>query len=87
MWLLESPLSEEAELDQHIEWIVDVMQAKAAELQSLRATGFEIDVFCMFSSQSGQGSAELSARLLGRLAVTGVDLIIDLYPPCADDVD
>jgi hypothetical protein len=87
MWLLESPLSEETELDQHIEWMVDLMEAKAAELQSVRATGFELDIFCMFSSQSGQGSAVLSAKLLGRLAVTGVELIIDLYPPCADEVE
>ena len=57
------------------------LDAKRGALDAIRSRIASIDMFCKFSSENGQGSAELDATLLRRLADQGIDLIIDLYPP------
>ena len=41
----------------------------------------EVALFCGFSSGNGQGGFTLNPELLARLAVFGVELSLDLYPP------
>jgi hypothetical protein len=81
LWIYEAPLPDSAELHEHIEWILTFLEGKAEALHRIRPRIVAIDIFCMFSSEHGQGAAELSAELIGRLAHQHIDLVIDLYPP------
>lgn len=85
LWIYESPLSSSCELHEHIDAILQLLESKGSALDAIRDRCTAIDVFCMFSSENGQGSAELSLDLLRRLAKQQVDLIIDLYPPGSPD--
>jgi hypothetical protein len=80
-WIYDSPLSTRAELAEHITYIVTLLEDRLPGLDRIRGRITTFDIFCMFSSTSGQGSAELDAALLIRLAALKIDLIIDLYPP------
>jgi hypothetical protein len=76
-----SPLPEGYELHEHIAWILDFLEGRRQPLDAIRARVAHMDIFCMFSSESGQGAAALNANLLQRLAGQHIDLLIDLYPP------
>jgi hypothetical protein len=80
-WIYKSPLDDSRPLSEHIDAVLRVLESPDADLQSLRSRVSSVDLFCMFSSESGQGSMELDAPLLQRLAKQQIDLIIDLYPP------
>jgi hypothetical protein len=41
----------------------------------------ELDIFCAYSSENGQGGFTLEHETLKELAAYPVDLSIDLYPP------
>lgn len=79
--IYESVLSDSHELHQHIRNVLDLLGSKLGALGPVRNQITRIDLFCMFSSESGQGSAELDSNLLSRIAGLGMDLIVDLYPP------
>ena len=81
IWIYESPLPDSAELHEHIESILTLLEARMLAMDKIRGRISGIDVFCKFSSENGQGSAELKADLLRRLADQRIDLLIDLYPP------
>lgn len=81
LWLYKSPLPESRPLSEHIEVILTILESPDADLKSHRCKVTSIDVFCKFTSESGQGSMELNALLLQRLAKQQIDLIVDLYPP------
>jgi Domain of unknown function (DUF4279) len=45
----------------------------------------EAELFCGFSSGSGQGGDTISADTLGQVAALGLALSLDLYPPDIDE--
>ena len=81
--LFESGAPPDAPLDEHIARVLQISRRQTDGIDALRAT-CDIDVFCMYASESGQGSCELSPTLLRELANLGVPLVIDLYPPTLD---
>ncbi|MGH7977702.1 MAG: DUF4279 domain-containing protein [Limisphaerales bacterium] len=86
LWLYRSPLDGTKPLSEHIESILKLLEKSDANksdanLKSLHDKGVSMDIFCVFSSESGQGSTEINALLLQRLAKQQISLIIDLYPP------
>ena len=81
--LFESGALPDAPLDEHIGRMLQVASRQPDAIATLRAT-CDIDVFCMYASESGQGSCELSPILLRELANLGVPLVIDLYPPTSE---
>lgn len=86
MWLLQSPLGTEEEVPRHLEWLLGELERCATVLKEL-STKFEIDFFCGFSSENGQGGFTLNAELLRRLANLGIPVTLDLYPPQVGEVD
>lgn len=80
-WIYDAPIDAAVELGRHIADIVNFLELRRADLDAIRDRITTMDMFCMFSSENGQGSAELDAGLLQRLAALRLDLIIDLYPP------
>jgi hypothetical protein len=87
LWIYESPLSDSCELSEHIDAILTLLELRQEALNAIRTRITEMDIFSMFSSENGQGSMELGAALLQRLANQHLDLIVDLYPPPGIEAD
>ena len=80
MWSLESPLSDSLALTDHLRFLLDLLEPKKGVLKQL-SMDCDIDVFCGFSSGSGQGGFILDSATLSRLGALGLPLVLDLYPP------
>lgn len=80
VWLLDSPLADSKDLTSHLEWLLDFIEPRLHVIRSLQ-TACHVDLFCLFASETGQGSVTLNSSLIGRLAKSGLDLLIDLFPP------
>lgn len=80
VWVLESALPDNADLADHISSLVSVLESRKHQLNEIARRTTGIDLFCMFSSENGQGSTQFTPVLLGRVAALNVDLTIDLYP-------
>jgi hypothetical protein len=87
LWIYESPLDERKELSEHIDFVLKILESREEAWLAIRRRISSADIFCMFSSDCGQGSVTLRANLVQRLARQKIDLIIDLYPPEANDVE
>jgi hypothetical protein len=80
LWLLESPLPQDCDLPEHLDWLLDALEPKLYVLSSL-SRKYRVDLFCGFSSSSGQGGFTLDNARLSRIARLGVPMVLDLYPP------
>ena len=80
LWLLNSPLSDQNGMAEHIRYFLDLLEPRVYVLEALTAT-CEIDLFCGFSSGNGQGGFVLDPHTLSRLAALKVPIVFDLYPP------
>ena len=70
--------------EHQLESALDVLESHASYVQQLLSTaGAGGDFFLGYSSDSGQGGADFSPRLLARIARLGLSLCLDLYPPGA----
>ena len=74
-------MADSVELNEHLICLLELLESKHEAIDAIRSRIDLVDIFCMFSSESGQGCAELDANLLKRLANQRIDLLIDLYPP------
>ena len=80
LWILNSNLNDSLPLEKHIEELTNFLEQKSENLKKLIGK-CEFEVFCGFSSTSGQGGVLLSANLLKRITVFPIDIVLDLYPP------
>ena len=80
VWILQSPLDKRIPLEDHLNWLLDALEAKR-DIVCRISKQYETDFFCGFSSENGQGGCTFSAVLLERLSNLGVPLVLDLYPP------
>jgi hypothetical protein len=85
LWLLESPLDDDRDPAEHLKWLLDILVPKVSLIKTL-SENYHVDLFCGFSSGSGQGGVTLDAIMLQRIAHLGLPLILDLYPPESPDV-
>jgi uroporphyrin-III C-methyltransferase len=83
LWCLQSPLGDERDMVEHLQWLLDVIEPKAEALKDLSKYCKKIIFFCGFSSSHGQGGFTLDPQLLVRLANLGIPFSLDLYPPDA----
>jgi hypothetical protein len=65
---------------EHLNWLLDVLEPKSSLIKTL-SKDYQVDLFCGFSSASGQGGFKLDATMLRRLGDLGIPLVLDLYPP------
>lgn len=80
LWCLESQLSDDRDPVDHLHWLLNLLEPKAALLQDLSGK-FHLDFFCGFSSANGQGGFTLDPATLQRIARLGIPFTLDLYPP------
>lgn len=85
LWLLESPLGDDCAAEQHLKWLVETVEPKLSALRELSKT-HRVDLFCAFSSESGQGGFTLDASILQRISRLEIPLTLDLYPPGSVDL-
>jgi hypothetical protein len=81
-WLLECPLSKRLPLEEHLKWLLNLLEAKHELIISI-SDKWRVEFFCGFSSENGQGGVTFDPGLLRRLAHLGIPLVLDLYPPGA----
>jgi hypothetical protein len=79
VWVLKCPLSDQLPLQEHLEWLLNVLEPKLDAISGLKQK-HKIDLFCGFSSENGQGGFTLSPSILTRLSNLGISLVLDLYP-------
>lgn len=81
IWIYDSGLPDSSDLHEHFDGLLKILEPKRQSIEAIRNRITRMDIFAMFSSEHGQGSAELSAAVLKRLASQEIDLVVDLYPP------
>ena len=79
-WQLQSPLDSQCPMEEHLLWLLGVLEPKA-EVLGLLKRRFEFEFFCGFSSGNGQGGFALENSVLTRIADLGITIELDLYPP------
>jgi len=80
IWLLESGLKESESLELHIQQLISFIKEKQGAFKKLKLD-CEIEIMCSFSSGNGQGGFTLNHELLQELTESGIDLVVNLYPP------
>jgi hypothetical protein len=63
----------------HIDWLLDTIEGKAAELRSLQMEGAWIVVSCYWLSLSGHGGPSISPGQMRRLGALNIELWFDVY--------
>jgi|SRR5579864_395766 len=79
LWLLQSPLGDSRDPVEHLDWLMRVLESKRSAVKGLRGK-YAMDLFCGFSSETGQGGFTLDAVTVHRLGRLGLPLSFDLYP-------
>jgi hypothetical protein len=80
-WHLNAPLKRDQNLEEHIKWLLDILEPKRDSIKSLSPECTLVRFFCGFSSGHGQGGFALDSQTLERLSKLGVSFVLDLYPP------
>lgn len=78
MWLLKSDVAEEHPLEEHIEALLSFVETKEKAIKLLKLE-CDIEAFCCFSSDNGQGGFVLDNVLLEKMAQSTIDFVFDLY--------
>jgi hypothetical protein len=87
LWLMSSKAwVDSPRLATHIEWLLDELEPKAAEVRGLVATGVESDIFCYSLGRSWRSPA-IPRRLRERAAALGLPIDIDHYPDLPEEDD
>lgn len=80
LWIMESGLNDAESLERHLQYLVEFVSSKSSQLSSIRPR-CDMEVFCAFASETGQGGVTLPSNLLKAIAAIPMDLSLDLYPP------
>lgn len=83
LFRIESPLPRSASLQDHLAWLCDLVEPVSSQLTTI-SDRCKYDIFCGFSSGSGQGGFVLDPMLLSRIAGLKINLVVDLYPPTVE---
>ena len=78
LWLLSSNLPSDGELADHLHWLLDRLEPKAATLWQLVGQGYVADWFCLAASLATEHAVALDRPLLGRLLALPGDLLLDV---------
>lgn len=63
----------------HLDWLLEQLIPKRAELQKMQAEGFIMDVSCYWLSNYGQGGPTLSPSTMKSFGDLGLELWFDVY--------
>ena len=78
-WLLSSEgRVRSRDVRRHIDWVLQAIDGRGSELQSLRGEGFSMDVLCRWDT-IGQGGPQVSPQQMLQLANLNLTLGFDIY--------
>jgi hypothetical protein len=63
----------------HLDWLLEILSAKAETIRSLQNEGCRMDVCCVWHSKSGNGGPTISPNQMGELARLNLELWFDVY--------
>ncbi len=78
LWVLDSGLNHDQPLEDHIKRLVEYIEQKSSILNTL-LPHCEVELFCGFSTDSGQGGFAFEPDLLKKLTILPLVLIFDIY--------
>ena len=79
MWMLDSPLPSGADVEDHLERLLDQIEPRSAAFHRLQDQGFDVMLSLgLFLDRLNRG-AELAARTVRRIGAFGVRLSLDIY--------
>lgn len=78
LWVLKSTLSSNDSFKDHLNQLIDFLDAKSDVLSSIKSQ-CQMDFFCMLRSDNGQGTTVLPLKVMKNLALYDLDLVLDVY--------
>jgi hypothetical protein len=78
LWTIESKLPSEDKLESHILEILDFVYEKQTVIAKLKLD-CSMDLFCYLGTENGQGGAELSAELCGKISKWDLNITLDVH--------
>jgi hypothetical protein len=84
VWIRTSGLANDRWPEDHVAALLTLLTPHRDALTRLSAD-CDLDLLLGFSSEDGQGSCVLPARMLTELGALGIDIILDLYPHAVDN--
>lgn len=82
-WSLESSLSPSEKFESHVTEILNYFESKDDVFSRIK-NECEVDLFCMLSSNNGQGGFSLPVSLSDKLSKQRLDIVFDIYSESAD---
>ena len=80
LWSLDSLLVDERSITEHLLSLLESLEPRLDAVRTISET-YRVDLFCAFSSESGQGGFVLDGPTLARIATLGIPLGVELYLP------
>ena len=63
----------------HIDWLLDKIEFKRKEIIEFQNRNFEMYIFCMWASKSGNGGPTISPKQMKRLVSLNLEVSWDVY--------
>ncbi|MGI8549914.1 MAG: DUF4279 domain-containing protein [Dehalococcoidia bacterium] len=83
VWLLDSQLPKEAELNDHLQWLLDRLEPRIEEITEMRNMGYGTDFYCSLFMFREQAGIELTPEILSGIAALGA--VLGLSMNCFED--
>jgi Domain of unknown function (DUF4279) len=77
-WILDSPLSENASIEDHITYFVNLLEGDGVRLQDI-VGDYETDIWCTVSSTGEFTGISLDRALLKQVAAKNLELVFSVY--------
>lgn len=83
-WAWELKPEKRVSLESHISKILQKIDAHKESFSAIK-NKVDVDVFCMLSSDNGQGGAVFSSKLIKLMEPHGINVVFDLYMESEDE--
>lgn len=87
-WGLSTPTLDDEEIEPHLNWLLDLIEPRAAQLEEIRASEVSAVLDCAWNSIGMGGGPWISPEAMSRLGALNLPLIISFYsheqPEAAD---
>jgi len=78
LWIYDSPLACSESLEKHILAVIKPL-TEASGMDQIRNRIAALEIFCMFTSENGQGTVSLAPTLVSQLGALGIGFVLDTY--------
>ena len=78
LWLYDLDLDERRPLEEHLDNIAKMLEQKINGIRAIKDS-CDVELFCSYATENGQGGFIINQQLLSRLNTLGIDVVFDLY--------